>query len=167
MRVTVLLGEGLSVSGANSRELEKLLAELGYRARLRVLPPSVDYFSYISDSRHRAQIGPVGWVSDFPAPAGLLGLFRCDAFVPATPGQINYSEFCDPRTERLAQRASRLPAGDPGADRLWAAVDKRVTDQAAVVPLVSPKAIFLLSRRAGHFQYSRQWGVLYEQLWVR
>ncbi|MGZ4275772.1 MAG: protein kinase domain-containing protein [Solirubrobacteraceae bacterium] len=165
MRVTVLTGH--PVSEADARQLVKLLQRLGYRARLRVLPQSIDYFRYISDSRHRAQIGPAGWFSDFPDAAGFMALFRCDTFAPADSLQANYSEFCDPRADRLAQRASRVAAGDPRADALWAQVDKRVTDQAAVLPLINPKAVFLVSRRAGNFQYSRQWGVLYDQLWVR
>jgi peptide/nickel transport system substrate-binding protein len=36
-----------------------------------------------------------------------------------------------------------------------------------VLPLVTPKAISFLSRRVGNYQFSQQWGVLYDQLWVR
>ena len=38
---------------------------------------------------------------------------------------------------------------------------------AAVVPLINVKSIAFVARRVGDFQYSQQWGVLYDQLWVR
>ncbi|MEP6953043.1 MAG: ABC transporter substrate-binding protein [Solirubrobacteraceae bacterium] len=164
MRVTVLTGRPLT--DADARPLVTLLDRLGYRARLRVLPERVDYYRYIADSRHRAQIGPAGWLSDYPAASGYLTLFRCDAFVPADSLQSNFSEFCDRSADRIARRASHMAAGDTRADELWAQVDKRVTDQAAVLPLINPKAVFLVSRRAGNFQYSQQRGVLYDQLWL-
>ena len=130
--------------------------------------PTDAYFAAIQDSRHRVQIGIYGWVPDYPAASSMLQPLRCDAFVPASPGlNNNLSEFCDRRADRLAQRASQLPAGDARADALWAAADKRITDQAAALPLLNPKSITFVSRRVGNFQYSQQWGVLYDQLWVR
>jgi YVTN family beta-propeller protein len=165
MRVTVLAGPHNFI--AQGRWIVTQLDRLGYRATLRVLPKTADYFAYITDSRHRAQIGALGWITDYPAASGMLALFRCAAFVPASPNQQNFSEFCDRRTDALIRRASQLPADDPTADALWAQVDKRITDQAAVVPLINPKSISFVSRRVGNFQYSQQSGVLYDQLWVR
>jgi peptide/nickel transport system substrate-binding protein len=78
-----------------------------------------------------------------------------------------YSRCCDRRVEQLARRASQLPADDARADALWAAVDKRTTDQAATLPLITTNAITFVSRRVGNYQFSQQWGVLYDQLWVR
>jgi peptide/nickel transport system substrate-binding protein len=165
MRVTVV-GPASFLEG-EARLLRDLLAGLGYRARLRLLPDDLDYFGYIADSRNHAQIGPAGWSADYPSPAGYLQPFRCDAFVPASPDQANYSEFCDASVDRLLARARRQQAADPGADTLWAAAERRIVDAAATVPLVNPKAVSLVSRRVGNYQYSQQWGVLYDQLWVR
>ena len=97
----------------------------------------------------------------------MLQLLRCDAFAAADPRQENYSEFCDRRADQLAKRASQLPADDARAETLWAAVDKRVTDQAATVPLIAPNSITFVSKRVGNYQYSQPSGVLYDQLWVR
>ena len=165
MRVTVIGGPAFL--NPQARAIVKLLDGLGYRATLRRLSQTVDYFSYVADSRHRAQIGPMGWVPDYPAASSMLQLLRCDAFVRADPSQQNYSEFCDRRADQLARRAAQLPADDARADTLWADVDKRLTDQAATLPLINPKAISFVSRRVGNFQYSQQWAVLYDQLWVR
>ena len=152
---------------ADARGLVRLLDELGYRATLHVLPTGTDYFRYIADSRHRAQIGPAGWLPDYPSASNFLNQLRCDAFVPASPGQGNYSEFCDRRADALMRRASTMPADDPATDALWAQVDRRITDQAAVLPLDNAKSITFVSQRVGDFQYSQQLGVLYDQLWVR
>ncbi len=165
MRVTVVAGSQVFLGLGHL--IVTLLHRLGYRATLRVLPDSVDYFSYIADSRHRAQIGGAAWLPDYPAASSMLQLLRCKAFVPASPNQSNYSEFCDRRTDELIRRASQIPADDAPGDALWAAADKRVTDRAAVVPLINVKSIAFVSRRVGDFQYSQQWGVLYDQLWVR
>jgi YVTN family beta-propeller protein len=165
MRITVLAGP--QFFAAQARLIVTLLNGLGYRARLRVLPAATDYFGYVSDSRHRVQIGPIGWAPDYPAASSVLQLLRCAAFIPASRASLNYSEFCDRRADELMRRASQLPADDAAADALWAQADKRVTDQAAVLPLDNPKAINFVSRRVGNFQYSQQWGVLYDQMWVR
>jgi peptide/nickel transport system substrate-binding protein len=166
MRIAVIAGPR-SFFRAEARQIVTLLDGLGYRATLRSLPDNVDYFSYVADSRHRAQIGPMGWAPDFPAASSMLELLRCTAFVPASTDQVNYSQFCDRRTDQLIRSASQVPADDAAADALWAAADKRITDQAAVVPLVNPTEVSFVSRHVGNFQYSQQWGVLYDQLWVR
>ncbi len=166
MRITVVTGP-LPPFTQWAREIKSVLDQLGYRVTLRVLPTPDAYFNYLSDSRNRAQIGPAGWIPDYPAASSMLELLRCSAFVPADPTQNNYSEFCDRRTDGLIRRASQLPAGDARADTLWAAVDKRITDQAATLPLIAPKSITFVSRRVGNYQYSQLSGVLYDQLWVR
>jgi peptide/nickel transport system substrate-binding protein len=165
MRVTVV-GPASFLDG-EARLLRDLLAGLGYRARLRLLPDNMDYFGYVADSRHRVQIGPAGWSADYPAPTGFLQALTCAAFVPGSRDQANYSAFCDRSVDRLLRRARGRPAGDPGAYALWADAERRIVDAAATVPLVNPKAVSLVSRRVGNYQYSQQWGVLYDQLWVR
>jgi len=65
-------------------------------------------------------------------------------------------------------RARALEVTDPAlASSLWTRVDREVVDQAPVVPLVNPKQVDFLSGRVGNYQYSPQWGVLLDQLWVR
>jgi peptide/nickel transport system substrate-binding protein len=147
------------------RLFEDTLERLGYRATLRVFPSEDLYFDYINDSRNRAQIGPAGWSSDYPSGTGFLGpIFTCAS---GTSGQANVAHFCDRRMDRLLARAERLPGADVRAEALLAAADRRLVDQAASVPLVNPRAVALVSRRVGNYWYSQQWGVLYDQLWVR
>ncbi|MEO8687568.1 MAG: ABC transporter substrate-binding protein [Solirubrobacteraceae bacterium] len=166
MRVTVF-APPVAPLNPWSRLLVKLLKRLGYRATLRVLPRDA-FFARIQDSRRRVQTGLYGWFPDYPAASNMLQVLRCDAFHPASPGlNNNLSAFCDHRADQLAQRASELPADDARADALWAAVDRRVTDQAATLPLLAQNSVKFVSRRVRNFQYGQQGGVLYDQLWVR
>jgi YVTN family beta-propeller protein len=153
---------------SQARFMAPLLDELGYRAALRLLP-FTSYWRYVSDSRHRAQIGAIWWGSDYPAARDFLQLlFSCRSFMPDDSHNINWSEFCDPGADRLMQRATRLqPTDETAANALWARVERRIVDRAAAVPLENPKLVDVLSRRVGNYQFNPQWGVLLDQLWVR
>ena len=62
----------------------------------------------------------------------------------------------------------RLQATDAtAADAVWAHAERRLVDQAATLPLDTPKQVDVLSRRVGDYKYHPQWGVLLDQLWVR
>jgi peptide/nickel transport system substrate-binding protein len=87
-------------------------------------------------------------------------VFSCGATQFPTP-------FCDPTSDGLMERAQRLQAAGRPSDAAWARAERRVVDQAPVVPLPNLKSVSLVSRRVGNFQYSQQAGVLYDQLWVR
>jgi YVTN family beta-propeller protein len=153
---------------AQARLAVRMLDDLGYRARLRLLP-ATRYWRYISNSRHRAQIGTIWWGSDFPAASDYLEqLFGCRSFHTNDSHNINWSEFCDRNAERLMDRALRLqPTDARAANALWARAERRMVDQAAAVPLDNPKQVDVLSRRVGNYEFSPQWGVLLDQLWVR
>jgi ABC-type transport system substrate-binding protein len=63
-------------------------------------------------------------------------------------------------------RAAR--ESDSGASaRLWAIADRRLTDAAPVVPLVTRRDMTIISRRVENFQYHPRWGVLLDQLSIR
>ena len=54
-----------------------------------------------------------------------------------------------------------------GANRLWAKLDREITDKALVVPLINGTGADLVSKRVGNYQYNPQYGPLLSQLWVR
>src|SRR5205823_7338721 len=142
-----------------ARFLVTLLDKLGYRASSRLMPFET-YFPYINDSRHHVQIGGTYWGADYPAPTQFLKvIFSCRSFTRNDPGNANKSEFCDPRADRLMERALQAP-DLASANALWARADRRVVDEAAVLPLENPEQIDLVSRRVGNYQYSPQWTIL-------
>ncbi len=143
-----------------------LLRQLGYRARAKRI--GMDYYAKAGDSRLQVQAGVQSWGADYLAPWDFFFLLSCRTFVRGTGQNPNFSEFCDRRIDRQMTRARSLEATDPSlASALWSRIDREIVDQAPIVPLVNPKQVSFLSERVGNYQYSPQWGVLLDQLWVR
>jgi peptide/nickel transport system substrate-binding protein len=143
------------------------LRKLGYRVTLHI-PGDKVYYAKIDDSRVGAQAGIHTFIADYPAAADFFQQHTCAAFQPASPTNVNVSEFCDPTTDTLVARAEQLEPTDPQrAAAAWAAVDRRVMSLAPVAPMYVQRFVDLVSRRAGNYQFSPQWGVLVDQLWVR
>jgi peptide/nickel transport system substrate-binding protein len=161
--VTIL---ALPITAAAARELAATLRLLGFPARTRVLPPE-QLFPLANDPSRRVQASVTGWVADYPSASGFLfNLFDCRSFKPKSKDNTNFSEFCDPRSQASMARAAREP--DVGAaGRLWAVADRRLTDAAPVVPLITQRTMTILSRRVENFQYHPLWGVLLSQVSIR
>jgi YVTN family beta-propeller protein len=151
------------------RYVVSVLSSLGFRARLGTLPDPDTYFAWVNDSRHRAQVGFVPWLSDFPSPAGFLTpLFSCAAYTPATATNADPSGFCNPAVDRLLSQAQATQAENPAAaTALWQRAERAILAQAPVVPLYNARNVAFVSRHVGNFAYHPQWGVLLDQLWVR
>jgi peptide/nickel transport system substrate-binding protein len=149
-----------------ARLVVRTLDALGYRATLRLLPEQ-PWAAVVFDDGRRAQTGTQIWIADYPAASNfLLPNFACPG--PTSPALDNLSRFCDRSTQRLIDRALRTQQSDTtAAAALWARLDRAVTDQAAAVPLLNPQEVDVTSQRTGDYEYSPQWGVLYDQLWVR
>ena len=73
-RVQVL---GLPKYAAVARYAGDGPARLGYRVRVRVFPDPTQFFDYVSDSRHHAQVGFTGWIADFLTPSTFFDPFSC------------------------------------------------------------------------------------------
>jgi peptide/nickel transport system substrate-binding protein len=146
----------------------KLLRSLGYRASLQAR--SGTYFPTVGDSRTHAQIGTTEWISDYPVASGFFNpVLTCSSFLPNNPGNSNDAQFCDPAIDRQTRRALTEQATNPDAARgVWERDDRQAVDEAPWVPLVNPRAIDVLARRVGNYQYSPAGlGMLIDQLWVR
>jgi YVTN family beta-propeller protein len=168
MRVEVVIYAG-PVPVKIARYFVHLLERLGYRSSLRLIPDYVDYLTYMSDSRHRAQIGLSGWQADFLAPSDFFRpLFSCASFLPASPENGNWTEFCDRGIDAEMSRAAAAQTTDAArANELWADVDRALVDQAVVVPFANPRNRAFVSDRVGNFQSHPLWDTLLDQLWVK
>jgi peptide/nickel transport system substrate-binding protein len=128
----------------------KLLDSLGYRASVAVERPSTDI--------RREQAGFVAWAADYPGAWDFLTPLSCGS----------WSQFCDPSLDRQQGAALNAESTSPqAANLLWAGIDRRIVNEAAWLPLVTPKWIDFLSKRVGNYQYNPEWGMLLDQLWVR
>jgi ABC-type transport system substrate-binding protein/DNA-binding SARP family transcriptional activator len=143
------------------------LEKLGYRASLKVIPDE-SYFPKVDDPRTRAQAGFVAWQADYPSASNFLEPFTCGALRSATAPGVDPAQICDPKLDHAVERALAQQVTDPpAANDAWTAIDRRVTDMAAWVPLVNGKSDVVVSRRVGNVQSNPQWGILLDQLWVK
>lgn len=147
----------------------RVLRGLGYRTSVRSRLLGATYFPTVQNSQTKAQIGFLYWGADYPAASDFLNaLLSCAAFRPSTGFNQNLAEFCDRAIDSKIKRALNLQTTNPEeAGRSWSRVDRDIVDLAPWVPLITPKLVDFLSKRVGNYQYSPQWGMLIDQLWVR
>jgi len=151
---------------AITRYLAKVLDSLGYNASVHAVSTPT-YFKKVPDTRNRIQADMGGWLADYPHPLDFFDiLLTCHTFVRM--GNLNDSEFCNHRFDRLVNTARLAEATDqPRAVALWQAADRLAVDQAPWVALFNPLGPDVVSRRVGNYQHNSQWGILLDQLWVK
>ena len=102
----------------------------------------------------RSRWASTGWGADFPTASNFFRpVLSCRSFNqnPASTG--NLAEFCDPHADELADQAQAAQQTDPAAARkLWASIDRIVTDQAPWVPVFNRSATVFVSARVGNCQ---------------
>ena len=156
---------------AAGRYLVTLLGWLGYPTRIKTFTnKDAASFYQLADSRVRAQAFLIIYGPNYPAASEFLGpdWNSCQSFVPGSPSNPNFQEFCNPRFDAIVRSALAAEAArSPTATQLWAQADRQYTDQAPVVPFVTPSVTDFVSHRVGDYQYNPQLGVLIDQLWVR
>ena len=140
--------------------LVELLGDLGYRVSVRAVPLGQFY-----NADNEFQMALDGWGQDYPAASNFLlrpDRFACDTSWAPSAG------LCDPQLDAAMERAARTQAADPiAAAALWAAIDRRIVDQAPYMWLDNSINIGFVSEEVGNYQFSPQWEVLLGQLWVR
>ena len=135
-----------------------LLDELGYRGRVKAVPPRELY-----SPGHEFQMAFQAWGADYPAASNFIVPFHtCGASWVPTSG------FCDPGIDAMIDRASGLQLEDPAAaGALWKEIERAIVDQAPYLWLANQTAMEFVSERVDNYQWSPQWGSLLNQLWVR
>jgi peptide/nickel transport system substrate-binding protein len=155
-------------NGAVGSYLVRLLKDLGYRAHQRTVPAD-QFFSAAGNVHSKIQAGLSGWGADYPtASEFFLPLLSCRSYYQNPASTSNLAGFCDPHADQLASQAQAAQLTDPAtARRLWAQVDRTVTDQAPWVPILSFGDTAFVSARTGNYQESPIYGPLLDQMWVR
>jgi peptide/nickel transport system substrate-binding protein len=146
------------------------LNKIGYKASLVVLAGSIQYpFLQNSKNLDKWNVGWSAWYQDYPAPSDFLNvLLGCGSIHPNSDASPNIAEFCDQGIQDKMDKALQTGVTDPdAANQLWAEVDHEVTDQAPWVNMYNPKQIDFLSERVAGYQWSPQWYILYDQLWLK
>jgi ABC-type transport system substrate-binding protein len=113
----------------------------------------------------------VGWAADIPAASDFfLQTLTCRSFDRKSAFTANIAQFCDPHVDQLVGQAQAVQQTDPAAARkLWASIDRLITDQAPWVPLYNESpVVFFASARVGNYQESTWYqGPLLDQIWVQ
>jgi peptide/nickel transport system substrate-binding protein len=145
-----------------------LLNKLGYKASLQALSSDIQY-PYVQNSKNHVQFAYSSWYQDYPAASDFLNiLLGCGSFHPNSNSSPNIAEFCDKGIQAQMDKAGKTGITDPDAgNKIWAQVDKKVTDQAPWVAMMNPKYLDFLSNRVKGYQFSPQWYFLLDQASVK
>ncbi|HXJ64223.1 MAG TPA: ABC transporter substrate-binding protein, partial [Actinomycetota bacterium] len=136
----------------------RLLDSLGYHATLH---GAGGYFTKAYPPGPGVQVAIDGWIQDYPSADNFLSLMECGR-------AENLARLCDPRVEAALTKARAAQTSRPElASALWADVDHLAVDLAAQVDFVNAAGIDFLSTRVGNAQHNPQWGLLFDQMWVR
>jgi peptide/nickel transport system substrate-binding protein len=157
-----------AISKAVGVYLQSVLTELGYETDVKPISTNIQ-FTYIQNTNNKVQMSVTQWYQDYPAASDFLNiLFGCSTFTEGSDSSINISGFCDKEIDAKMQAALALGVTDPeGANKMWAEIDKAVTDSAAAAPLFTPKHLDFVSKRLGNFQFNYQYYWMVTQSWVQ
>jgi peptide/nickel transport system substrate-binding protein len=145
-----------------------LLNNLGYKAKPQFLSNDIQY-PFVQNSKNKVPFAYSSWYQDYPAASDFLNiLLGCGSFHPNSNSSPNIAEFCNKSIQAQMDHASQVSLTDPkGANKIWAQVDHRVTDQAPWVAMFNPKLLDFVSKRVKGYQFSPQWYFLLDQASVK
>jgi peptide/nickel transport system substrate-binding protein len=148
--------------------LQSVLNQIGYKATVKPISANI-FFTYAQNTKNKVQINVQQWYQDYPAASDFLYvLFGCESFHPGSDSSINIAGFCDKQINAQMHKALNLAVRDePGANKLWAKIDRMVTDKAPMATLFNPKHIDFVSKRVGNFTFSKQFYWLVANSWVQ
>ncbi|MDX6327214.1 MAG: peptide/nickel transport system substrate-binding protein [Nocardioidaceae bacterium] len=156
------------VNKAIGEYVQSALNQIGYQASLKPISGNIQ-FTYIQNTNNKVQISLSSWYQDYPAASDFLNvLLSCASFRPGSDTSINISGFCDKGVDAQMQQALTTEESSMDqANQLWGQVDQAVMKQAPVAPLITPKLIDFVSKRVGNYQFSKQFYMLVDQVWVQ
>ena len=148
--------------------LQSVLTQIGYKAVLKPISPNIQ-FTYIQNTNNKVQISISSWYQDYPAASDFLHvLLSCASFHAGSDSSINIAGFCNKGIDTQMDAALTTEQTNMSkADTMWGQVDEAVMKQAPVAPLFTPKLIDFTSSRIGNYEFSKQFYMLVDQLWVK
>ena len=167
MKVTIV-PEDKTVAKSIGVYLQSVMNELGYDASVKPISPDIQ-FTYIQNTNNKVQMSVTQWYQDYPAASDFANiLFGCSSFTPGSDSSINMAGFCDKDIDAKMQSALALGVTDqPAADKMWAEIDRAITDKAPMAALFTPKHLDFTSKRLGNFQFNSQFYWMVTQSWVQ
>jgi peptide/nickel transport system substrate-binding protein len=166
-KVTII-AEDKAISKSIGVYLQSVLTELGYQADVKPIATNIQ-FTYIQNTNNKVQMSITQWYQDYPAASDFLYvLFGCESFHEGSDSSVNISGFCDKELNDKMKKALELGVEDQAAaNKMWAEIDKAVTDKAPAAGLFTPKHLDFVSKRLGNFQFNSQYYWMVTQSWVK
>lgn len=166
-KVTIIV-EDTAISRSIGVYLQTVLTSIGYVADVKPISSNIQ-FTYIQNTNNKVQMSVTQWYKDYPAASDFLNiLFSCASFREGSDASINIAGFCDKEIDAKMQKALDLGVTDQkAADKMWAEIDRQVTDKAPAVGLFTPKRLDFVSKRLGNFKFNRQFNWMITQSWVQ
>jgi peptide/nickel transport system substrate-binding protein len=164
----VVITDDTSVGKDIGTYFGSLLGELGYEATVKVISQDNE-FTYIQNSNNKIQIAYTQWYQDYPAASDFLNvLYGCGGFHEGSDNSPNIAELCDKDVDDAIKKALATQVTDPkAAEKLWAEIDRKVTDLAPAAVMFNPKHIDFVSKRVQNFIFSSQFYWLIGKSWVQ
>ncbi len=157
------------VNLAVGQYLQSVLNSIGYKATVKPLSANIQ-FTYIQNTKNNVQISLSQWYQDYPAASDFLNvLLGCTNFHPGSDNSINIAGYCDKAINAKMQAAETLELTNPAkANTMWGEIDQAImTTGAPWVPLFNPKLTDFVSKSTGNYQFSDQFYMYVDQLWVK
>ncbi len=156
------------VNEAVGQYVLSVLNSIGYKATLKPQSANIQ-FNYIQNTKNKVQISLTQWYQDYPAASDFLKvLLSCSQFHPGNDNSINIAGFCNKTIDAQMNQAEALElTNQTAANKIWGQVDQALMKQAPWVPLFNPKQIDFIGKRVGNYQFSRQFYMYVDQLWVK
>jgi peptide/nickel transport system substrate-binding protein len=158
-----------TVNQAVGQYIQSVLTSIGYKATLKPLSANIQ-FTYIQNTKNKVQISLSQWYQDYPAASDFLKiLLSCSQFHLASNNSINIAGYCNKTLDAKMAAAETLGLTNPtAANKEWGQIDEEMMAQGAPwVPLFNPKQIDFVGHRVGNYQFSRQFYMYVDQLWVK
>ncbi|MGH9021310.1 MAG: ABC transporter substrate-binding protein [Acidimicrobiales bacterium] len=158
-----------TVNEAVGQYVQSVLNSIGYKATLKPISANIQ-FSYIQNTKNKVQISLSQWYQDYPAASDFIKiLLSCAQFHPGSDNSINIAGYCNRALDAKMATAETEGITNPtAANKLWGQIDQQMMATGAPwVPLFNPKLIDFVSKRIGNYQFSRQFYMYVDQLWVK
>ena len=145
-----------------------LLNQLGYKATLKPLSDNIQY-NYIQNTNNHVQLSLTQWYQDYPAASDFLQvLLSCASFHKGSDSSINIAGYCNKDLDAQMTAADTQGLTDQkAANTAWGSIDKAYMAESPLVPLFTPKLVDFTSSRVKNYQFSAQYYMLVDQVWLK
>ncbi|ADD42656.1 ABC transporter substrate-binding protein [Stackebrandtia nassauensis] len=135
--------------------IAETFGRLGITVKVNKIAPN-KYFDTLSQPDKLHDLTIASWIPDWPGGSGVIpALFDGDLIKPGL--NSNYSKLDDPKINERIDEAS-METDRKRSYELWADLDEQIQKEAAVVPIVYPKALNLCGVDVRGGVLNPQWG---------